>query len=89
MPNRLFPWLSRAIASGCFQPGDHQQIHDLIIVGLVVAVNDHGAPAGGQSDEILELNKQMATIGHMNGEGSKRLGMKQLPNFLCLHLTKR
>ena len=81
----LLSGFRRAVAGRRFEPGDHKDVHNLIIIGLVVTVNQHGAPAGGQRDEILVFHQQPATISHVDDEWAEWLRVKQLPYFVGFH----
>ena len=82
---RLLARLPRSVARREFKTRDQQNVHDLVIVGPVVAVNEHLAPAGGQGDVILMFHEQPATVSHMNDKRPKGAIVKQLPNLVCFH----
>jgi hypothetical protein len=64
----------------------HQQdVHDLVFVGSVMAVNENLASAGSQGDVILMFHEQPAAVSHMNEKRSKRSIVKQLPDFIGFH----
>lgn len=67
-----------------FQFGDKQQIQDAVAV--VVSVNNYCATGWRTGDEIPVLHKKFATIGHVNGEWLKRLGLKSFLEFLNCHI---
>lgn len=80
--------LLRAIPCRYFEASNQHEVHDLVIVGLVVAINEHFKPAGRQGHEIFMLHKQTPTVGHMNSERPKRSVMQQLPDFIGFHRSE-
>lgn len=77
----------RAVSGNGLESRDHHDVHNLVIIGLVVAVNNYRASAGRQCDKILMLNQQTTAIGHMNGKWSKGPGVKQLSDLIRFHLA--
>ena len=75
------------IARRDFETRDQQDVHDLVIVGFVMAVNEHFTPAGGQGDVILVFHQQSAPVSRMNDKGAKRSIVKQLPDFIGFHVS--
>ncbi len=65
---------------------DQYDVHNLIIVGFIVPVNDHFTPARSQGDEILMFHQQTATVSHVNEKGAEGLCVKQLPDFIRFHV---
>ncbi len=81
----LLPRSPDAVARGNLEPGNQSEIHDLVVVRSVVAVNEHFAPAWGQGDEVLMLDGKSAAIGHVNHKRAKGAGMHQFSNRIRLH----
>ena len=77
--------LPRPVARRDFETRDQQDVHDLVFVGSVMAVNEHFAPAGGQGDVILMFHEQPAAVSHMKDKRSKRSIVKQPPDFIGFH----
>jgi hypothetical protein len=70
-----------------FEARDQRDIDDLVIVGFVMAINEHFATAGGHGDIILVLYKQTTPISHMSDKWAKWSIVKQLPDFIGLHTS--
>ena len=81
----LLPPSPRAIAECDFEPADGPQVDDFVIVGPVVAVNDHFVPAGCECDEVFVFDGQPAAIGHVDYKRAKGAGVHQLSNLVGLH----
>jgi len=77
--------LPRAIARRHFKARDQESVHNLVIIGPVMAVNQDFAPARGQRDEIFVLDQQTAAVSHMDEKGAEGLDMKQPPDFIRFH----
>jgi hypothetical protein len=77
--------LPRPVACRDFETRHQQDVHDLVFVGSVMAVNENLAPAGSQGDVILMFHEQPAAVSHMNEKRSKRSIVKQLPDFIGFH----
>jgi hypothetical protein len=79
--------LSRTVARGDFKTCDQQGVHDLVIIGFVVAVKEHFTPAGSQGDVIFVFHQQPAAIGHINHERAKGPFMKQSSDLIRFHVS--
>ena len=74
-----------AVARRHLMARDQQDVDPLVIIGLVMAVDQHFAPARGQRDEIFVLDQQPSAVSHMDEKGAEGLGVKQPPDFIRFH----
>ena len=76
---RLFDSVSRGNLEAC----DHDHFHEMD--GIVGEINREFTTAGGHGDKICMFYGQTTTIGHVDLEWPKRLGMKVSSEVIRFH----